>query len=107
MDYCLCPVCTLCILCSKYTNVSYENFKSRALKASITCRFMAKHLLRIRYGFVTDQISIGARTVKTIRYTSFDKSTVTDPISKPSIGSVEQSVTDEYLISYGFFFLVV
>ena len=66
-----------------------------------------KRLVRIRYGFVTDQISICNRSVITIRYTSFDKSTATDPIRYLSIGSVEQSVTDEFLISSGFFFLVV
>ena len=63
-----------------------------------------KRLVRIRYGFVTDQISICNRSVITIRYTSFDKSTATDPIRYLSIGSVEQSVTDEFLISSGFFF---
>ena len=66
-----------------------------------------KRLVRIRYGFVTDQISICNRSVITIRYTSFDKSTATDPIRYLSIGSVEQSVTDEFLISSRFFFLVV
>ena len=66
-----------------------------------------KRLVRIRYGFVTDQISICNRSVITIRYTSFDKSTATDPIRYLSIGSVEQSVTDEFLISSGYFFLVV
>ena len=71
-----------------------------AIKVSITCGFM----VNIRYGFVTDPISICTRSVITIRYTSFDKSTATDPISSPSDGSVKQSVPDEYLICYGFFF---
>ena len=71
-----------------------------AIKVSITCGYMAKRLLRIRYGFVTDPISICTRSVITIR---FDKPTATEPTLSPLDGSVEQSVPDEYLISYGFF----